>query len=164
MKKLLLIALFGSASAMAAPPVIAPGGLTPQQIIAHRQGVDIGARHTAAQSVAGSRSDEFAAINPGSSQARFLFNSTVLNSNNQNTTQPGLSSANNLSSAYIAYIEKSGGINSVDKVALNPFASKVEKSQVQGMVFLKSANETQIGLVPNVTKQSNNELQPKVSK
>jgi len=157
MRKILLIALFGSASAMSAPPVIAPGGMTPQQIISHRQGIDIGARHSAAQSVAGSRSDEFAAINPGSSQARFLFNNTVLNPNSQTSTQPGLSSANNLSSAYISFIDKSVSANAIDKVALNPFASKVEKSQVQGMVFLKSANETQIGLVPNVTKQSNNE-------
>ncbi|MBU3590002.1 hypothetical protein [Polynucleobacter sp. 80A-SIGWE] len=151
MKIAFLIPLFGCATAVAAPPVVGPGGLTPQQVIAHRQGVDIGARHSAAQSVAGSRADEYSAMSPGSSQARFLFNSTVMDAIGQSSNQSGLPSANNLSSAYISFIEKDVGTNANDKVPPNPFASKVEKSQVQGMVFL---NSTQV-LPPASSVQQN---------
>jgi len=153
MKKLISLLALSSVTALAAPPVIGPGGLTPQQITAHRQGVDIGARHSAAQSVAGSRSDEFAAINPGSSQARFLFNTTVINSTGQSSSQTALPSANNLSSVYLSFIEKSIATNTSANSATNPFASKIEKSQVQGMVFLKPANEAQMGLAPNVNEK-----------
>lgn len=161
MKTAFLILLFSCVAAVAAPPVVPPGGLTPQQIIAHRQGVDIGARHSAAQSVAGSRSDEYSAMSPGSSQARFLFNSTVINTFGQSSSQSGLPSANNLSSAYISFIEKGASANANDKVATNPFASKVEKSQVQGMVFL---NSTQVLPPPSSVQQNINVSSPMRSK
>jgi hypothetical protein len=137
MKKLISLLAFSGATALAAPPVIGPGGLTPQQIITHRQGVDIGPRHSAAQSVAGSRLDEFAAINPGSSQARFLFNTTVVNVNNQSPNQPAFPSANNLNSTYLNLIEKNPPSNLSTNTYSNPFSPRLEKSQLQGMVFLK---------------------------
>jgi hypothetical protein len=164
MNKIALTLIFACVSAMAAPPVVAPGGLTQQQMIAHRQGVDIGARHSAAQSVAGSRSDEYAAINPGSGQARFLFNSTVMNSIGQNSSQPGLSSANSLSSAYISYVEKGAATNGIQKVVPNSYTSRVEKSQVQRMVFLDAAQVTHMKIASESTQKMINEMAPKISK
>ncbi len=145
MKTITLILFFSCTTATAAPPAVAPGGLTPLQIIAHRQ-----------------RSDESAAINPGSGQARFLFNSTVINSNSQSTNQPKFSSANNLSSAYIDYLDEGASAN-VNAVA-NPFASKVAKSHVQGMVFLNSAHVTHMRVAPDSAKKIINESAPRKSK
>ncbi len=138
----ILLPLLSTQVVLAAPPLIPPSGLTPQQVIAHRQGTDINARHTAAQNVVGSRADQFSVLNPGSGQARAIFNNTVLSSSNQVAQgSSGVSGANNLSSAYIDYLNKGAAVtNTNPQATLSPFATKVEKSQTQGMIFLSNPN------------------------
>lgn len=147
MKIGILLPLLFTKVALAAPPLIPPSGLTPQQVIAHRQGADINARHTAAQNVVGSRVDQFSVLNPGSGQARAIFNSTVLGASNQVALgSSGVSGANNLSSAYIDYLNKGAAVTNTNPQATpSPFATKVEKSQTQGMIFLSNPN-ARIGL------------------
>jgi hypothetical protein len=134
MKRLCSLLFLSGAYALAAPPVIPPGGLTPEQIIAHRQGVDINARQTAAQNVVGSRSDEYSAMNPGSGQARFLFNTMVVNSSISSTTQTSPIPGNRLSAAFKGFVSGSNQASSL--IGESPIASKIESSKVQGMVFL----------------------------
>lgn len=148
MRRVISLLAFSGTFAVAAPPISGPGVLTTQQIIAHRQGVDIEARRSAAETIAGSRADEFTPFNPGSSLARFLFNATVINSIPQNVGQPGFPTGINLSSSYIDLIEK-GTANNVDLTThQNPFGSKIEKSQIQGLIFLNPSKlDVPIGLI-----------------
>lgn len=138
----ILLPLLSTQVVLATPPLIPPSGLTPQQVIAHRQGADINARHTAAQNVVGSRADQFSALNPGSGQARAIFNNTVLSVSNQVAQgSSDISGANNLSSAYIAYLNKGAVVtNANPQKTPSPFATKVEKSQTQGMIFISNPN------------------------
>jgi hypothetical protein len=146
MKISILPPLLFAGVALAAPPLIPPSGLTPQQVAAHRQGADINARHTAAQNIVGSRADQFSALNIGSGQARSIFNNTVLSASNQVVLgSSSVSSANNLSSAYISYLSKGANASNINpQNTSNPFAMKVEKSQTQGMIFLSNPS-TPIG-------------------
>jgi len=137
MKMLLLVLMLVSEVALAAPPIVTPSGLTPGQIIAHRQGVDIGARNATSQNVVGSRGDEYSVLNPGSGQARSLFNSTVMNAGNQATSQPGFTVGNGLSTAYKGYVQDIKNQGSIVEGSPKPFASKVGASRIQGMIFLK---------------------------
>lgn len=149
----ILLPLLFTQVALAAPPLIPPSGLTPQQVIAHRQGTDINARHTAAQNVVGSRADQFSALNPGSGQARAIFSSTVLSSSNQVALgSSGVSGANNLSSAYIDYLNKGTGTTNNIQPIPNPFASTISKSKLEGMIFLSA---------PNAKNSSDGKFMPK---
>lgn len=125
----------------------------------------------------GSNHDQYSILNPGSNQSVFVRNNILLqqlygnnaNTNGYMTFNPqssllGSGATTSLDAMAKHLLETNGGNAQANRVAPDPFASKIAKSQTQGMVFLKSANEIQMGLVPNVTKQSNNELQPRVSK
>lgn len=140
MKNLLIFPFLLSGVTLAAPPLIPPGGLTQQQIIAQRQEANVSARHTAAQNVVGSRLDEFSTLNPGSGQARALFNNTVMSAFNQQSAQPSIGLDKNFSAVYRAFAST---INADAESALssNPFALKIARSQVNGMPFLKSEKD-----------------------
>ena len=132
----ILFSLLFTQVVLAAPPLILPSGLTPQQVIAYRQGADINARHTAAQNVIGSRADEFSTINPGSGQARSLFNNTVMSASNQVGSQAGELVIGNFSSVYKAFTDKGLDVRAMPLKISNPFPSNITKSQVQGLPFL----------------------------
>jgi hypothetical protein len=137
MSRLIYLLMLVSCSTLAAPPVIPPGGLTPAQMIAVRQGVDINIRHTAAQNVTGARGDEYSAMNPGSGQARSIFNSTVMNSLNLHNAQPNVGPNAALNEFSKAYAEQGIATSLAPMETPQPFASKVAKSQLMGMPFLK---------------------------
>ncbi len=137
MSKVIYLLMLVGSSALAAPPIIPPGGLTPAQIIAVRQGADINIRHTAAQNVTGARGDEYSTMNPGSGQARSIFNSTVMNSLNLHNTQPSVSPNAALNAVSKAYAEQGIATSLAPMETPQPFASKVAKSQLTGMPFLK---------------------------
>lgn len=141
-----------------------------------RPDVRPGERGSIAQEAMGSPNNQFSLMNPGSNQSAFERNNILLQQygNNANTNgyltfnpQSSLPSSGIITPLDVMakhLLETNGGNALANRVAPDPFASKIAKSQTQGMVFIKSANEPQMGLGPNVTKQSNNELQPKVSK
>ncbi|QWE09789.1 hypothetical protein [Polynucleobacter sp. es-EL-1] len=125
----------------------------------------------------GSPHNQFSLLNPGSNQSVLVRNNILLqqqyennvNSNgymtfNPQSSLPGSGATTSLDAMAKHLLETNGGNALLNRVASDPFASKIAKSQTQGMVFIKSANESQTGLLPNVIKQSNNELQPRVSK
>ena len=142
MKRVCCLIIFTYGSAIAAPPLVLSGGLTSSQINAQREGMEINARQSAAQNVVGSRGDEFSVLNPGSGQARSIFNSTVMSANNLVGTLPGLTSNVNLSTVYKAYVDKRGQKTLNPDTAPKPFDSKVAKSQVQGIVFVTKGSQS----------------------
>lgn len=143
----------------------------------NRPDIRPGQRGSIAQQALGAPQNQFSALNPGSNQSLVVRNNILLQQqygNNANTNaymtfNPqssllGNGATTSLDAMAKHLLESNGGNAQANRVAPDPFASKLAKSQTQGMIFIKSANEPQTGLVPNVTKQSNNELQPKVSK
>ena len=133
---------------MGAPPEVKPGDLTLQKIVAHHR------------RVIGSKSDQYSAMNTGSGQARFIFNSTLIKPNSRSIIHTKATSANNLTQGYNKYIDKSSITNSNINPSNNPFNSKVEKSMVQGMVFINTDHST----TPYSALEIINDLSPRRKK
>ncbi|MBU3622133.1 hypothetical protein [Polynucleobacter sp. AP-Latsch-80-C2] len=130
-----LLLLVGTEVLAAAPPVIGPEGPTSEQINAQHQGkLSINAALGISQNVAGSKVDEYSAMNPGANQARFLLNTVASNAIIQ---APQLGDRN---SGYLKMVNRDSVLNHGNRKAIEtraPFASNITKSQLQGMVFLK---------------------------
>ena len=154
MKRIIILLLFSSVSVLAAPPIVPPAGLMAGQIIAHRQGIDLTARQSAAQNVVGSRSDEYSTQNIGSGQARAVFNNTVMSASNQFGYQSTVTPNTNLSSTYKEFLKNQVQMGASSLTAPTPFATRVEKSQTQGMIFLKD-NLSALAKVEHIAIHSN---------
>ena len=135
MNKIFYLLFFTSGAVFAAPPTMPPNGATLAQVIADRQGSDLAAHHLSNQNTLGYRLDEFSQMNPGSGQARSLFNGMVINNVSQNYGQTGVALNKSFTAAYKEFVQ--GGANKgAESPATSPLSLKVSKSQVQGLVFL----------------------------
>ena len=159
MKRIIILLLFSSVSVLAAPPIVPPAGLMAGQIIAHRQGIDLTARQSAAQNVVGSRSDEYSTQNIGSGQARAVFNNTVMSASNQFGYQSTVTPNTNLSSTYKEFLKNQVQMGASSLTAPTPFATRVEKSQTQGMIFLKPLINS-APIIWRVTMELNKPMRP----
>lgn len=146
MKVVAILFLFSSLNLLAAPPLVPPSGMTSDQLMAHQKGAAIGIRHSAAQNVIGSRADDYSVINPGSGQARFFFNSTVLSASNQIGYQTNALLTPNFSSVYQNILQTKITVNtsrSINPTLPNP---GTQISQVHGMVFIKNYARTSMSV------------------
>lgn len=139
MKRCCFSLLFVSIGAIAAPPLVPPQGLRADQFISHQTGIRIGPKHSVSQNIVGARSDEYSAINPGSSQARFLFNSTVMNASGQINTQFIIPSNSILVSTDAQLFQNKLEAKTGTLTVSDPFSTNVVKSKVHGMIFLKDS-------------------------
>jgi hypothetical protein len=115
-----------------------------------------GQRGSIAQDAMGASHNQYSILNPGSNQSVFVRNNILLQQlygNNANTngymtfnpqsSLPGSGVTVPLDAVARHLLETNGGNALANRVAASPFASKVAKSQTQGMVFVNSANSSE---------------------
>jgi len=128
----------------------------------NRPDIRPGQRGTIAQEAMGSNHNQYSLLNPGSNQSVFVRNNILLqqqygsnaNANGYMTFNPQSSLSGNGSIASIDamskhLLESNGGNATTNRVASDPFALKLAKSQTQGMVFINSASTN-----PSVSSES----------
>lgn len=121
-----------------------------------------GQRGSIAQDALGSNHDQYSILNPGSNQSVFVRNNILLQQQygnnfgsssyltfNPQSSLPGSGATTSLDAMAKHLLETNGGNALANRVAASPFASKVAKSQTQGMVFINSASTK-----PSVSSES----------
>ena len=120
-----------------------------------------GQRGSIAQDAMGASHNQYSILNPGSNQSVFVRNTLLQQQYGNNANTNGYMTFNpqsSLTGSGVAVpldamakhlLETNGGNAMANRVAASPFASKVAKSQTQGMVFINSASTK-----PSVSSES----------
>ena len=151
--RFLILALI-SLNSYAGPLDLGPGDRSRPNIRPDiRPDIRPGERGSIAQEAMGSPQDQYSPLNPGSNQSVFVRNTFLLsgqngynsNSNgymtlNPQSSLPGQGSIVPLDAMAKHLLESNGDNLLANRVAPTPFASKVAKSQTQGMAFVRTGN------------------------
>ncbi|QWD85851.1 hypothetical protein AOC19_02985 [Polynucleobacter asymbioticus] len=123
----------------------------------NRPDIRPGQRGSIAQNALGSNHDQYSILNPGSNQSVFVRNNILLqqqygnnaNTNGYLTFNPqssllGSGATASLDAMAKHLLETNGGNAQANRVTPSPFASKVAKSQTQGIIFLTQDSQSYV--------------------